>query len=130
MIAPILCKVITQVDVAAAQTIKNVSPFYPPTDALLLQTEIFGQFAAHFDTVEDVIAIADDSNDFFSHDAGRVRRIAEALWLRPGMMGTNTGIFNDQSCELQDRSEGSHLSGVMTDSPGGTHVNVNTHMEY
>ena len=70
-----------------------------PPGALVNREETFGPVAAltRFETEEEVIRLANDSpvglaGYFFSRDAGRVWRVAEALEV--GMVGSNTGLIS------------------------------------
>ena len=80
--------------------------FFEPTvlvgadaDMKLAREETFGPVAPlfAFDTVEDVIAMANDTefglaSYFYARDLGRVWRVAEAL--EYGMVGVNTGLIS------------------------------------
>ncbi len=80
--------------------------FYEPTvlvdvprDARLLTEEIFGPVAPliRFDTEEEVIALANDSEFglaayFYARDTGRAWRVAEAL--EAGIVGVNEGLVS------------------------------------
>ncbi|KAI1784074.1 succinic semialdehyde dehydrogenase [Ganoderma leucocontextum] len=70
-----------------------------PAGALVNKEETFGPLAAltRFETEEEVIRLANDApvglaGYFFSRDAGRVWRVAEALEV--GMVGSNTGLIS------------------------------------
>ncbi len=70
-----------------------------PAGALVNKEETFGPLAAltRFETEEEVIRLANDApvglaGYFFSKDAGRVWRVAEALEV--GMVGSNTGLIS------------------------------------
>ena len=80
--------------------------FFEPTvvsgataDMLFAKEETFGPLAPifAFDTEEEVIALANDSEFglaayFYSRDVGRVMRVAERL--ESGMVGVNTGLIS------------------------------------
>jgi len=82
--------------------------FYLPTvltgvtrDMAMMREETFGPVAPlfRFDTVEDVIAQANDTEFglaayFYARDMGRVWRVAEAL--EYGMVGINTGMISTE----------------------------------
>ena len=70
-----------------------------PASALVNTEETFGPLAAltRFETEEEVIRLANDApvglaGYFFSKDAARVWRVAEALEV--GMVGSNTGLIS------------------------------------
>jgi len=82
--------------------------FFQPTiltdvtqDMAVAQEETFGPLAPlfRFETVEDVIAMANDTifglaAYFYARDLGRVHRVAEAL--EYGIVGVNTGIISTE----------------------------------
>ena len=72
-----------------------------PATAKVSHEETFGPIAPliKFDTEEDVIALANDSEFglagyFYANDLGRVWRVAEAL--ETGMVGVNTGLISTE----------------------------------
>jgi succinate-semialdehyde dehydrogenase/glutarate-semialdehyde dehydrogenase len=94
--------------VGGGEPLQGPGNFLPPTivtgatqDMLFSKDETFGPLAPlfKFDTVDDVIAMANDTifglaSYFYAKDLSRVYKVAEAL--EYGIVGVNTGIISTE----------------------------------